>query len=121
MSVRVLVAGVSEIRDVPSAEVDHSDIIRDLGSNLVAIEVKQGNFVICLVEFGNRNDVVPDEKAFVVVEQLIRQRGLFVWLVDSGESTLQSTNNTLIKLASANVQDIARGHEVGRSCHDVEM
>lgn len=105
--------------NIPSTKIDHGGVFRDTGGNFGSVGIKESDLIMGLVELWDRDDVVPDEEALVVVEQLVWQGWLLVGLVNGCEGTLQATDDTMAKLASTDVFDIARGDELGLSSHDV--
>lgn len=105
--------------DIPSTKIDHGGVFGDTGGNFSSVGVKESDLVMGLIELWDRDDVVPDEEALVVVEQLVWQGWLLVGFVDGCEGALQATDDAMTKLASTDIFNIAGGDVIVLTRHGV--
>lgn len=94
-----------ERKYVPGTEIDHSHSRVNALHELQSVALENLYLILRLVKLGDRDNVIPDQKAIFVVQQLIGQSSGLTRLGSCLETILQPGCDKAAHLATANVDD----------------
>jgi len=103
---------------LPRTQVNYGYIFRDVTNNLGAVEVEQGSLIVGLVELGDGYYLVPNEKTFVVIQQLVGDGRCLSRVGDGRQCVSQLVDIDISEGTAADIEDAAvlRGRCLGQGC-----
>jgi hypothetical protein len=93
--------------DSPSSQVNQGGPRTNARRDVIAMGVKQCNFVVCLVELFGPHNFIPNGQADVIVKELIWQCRLIIRIVSVPQDLCELIANTTIHALASNVHNLA--------------